>query len=168
MVKTCKQSAAVVVIAAFGLFATACSSLEVSDYCRHSEERSIREAYPESLGLVLGLEARQAMETPFVIVRSLSEKNPGASLTLHATPAAHPIPVSLDESRCARIDWGTYTLTVDPDEWNAFWQDDRNARFEIAIAFLGDSRPLLVSSFGAAIVDTAAAEALVSCGCYWN
>ena len=69
---------------------------------------------------------------------------------------------------CRRHAHGHWTLTVDPDEWNAFWQDDRNARFEIAIAFLGDSRPLLVSSFGAAIVDTAAAEALVSCGCYWN
>lgn len=168
MLVTGTRSATAALIVALGLCVTACSTLEVSDYCRYSEERSIRDADPESLGLVLGLEARQAMETPFVIVRSLSEENPGASLTLHATPAAHPIPASLDESRCARIDWGTYTLTVDPDEWSAFWQDDRNSRFEIAIAFLGDSRPLLVSSFGAAIVDTAAAEALVSCGCYWN
>ena len=155
-------------MAVLGLCAAACSSLEVSDYCRYSPDRSIRQADPESLGLVLGLEARQAMETPFVVVRSLSEENPGATLTLHATPAAHPIPMSLDESRCKRIDWATYTLTVDPDAWEAFWKDERNSQFEIAIAFLGDSRPLLVSSFGAAVVDTAAAEALVSCGCYWN
>ena len=162
------RSATATLIAVLGLCISGCSTLEVADYCRYSPERSIREADPESLALVLGLEARQAMETPFVVVRSLSEENPGASLTLRATPAAHPIPMSLDESRCKRIDWATYTLTVDADTWNAFWQDERNSQFEIAIAFLDDSRPLLVSTFGAAIVDTATAEALVSCGCYWN
>lgn len=168
MAKTLAQTAAAMLMAVLGLLATACSTLEVSDYCRYSQERSIEEADPASLGLVLGLEARQAMKTPFVIVRSLSEENPGASLTLQATPAAHPIPASLDESQCARIDWATYTLTVDPDAWNAFWQDERNSPFEIGIAFLDDNRPLRVSAFGAAIVDTATAEELVSCGCYWN
>ena len=84
---------------------SACSTLEVDDYCRYSETRSIREADPESLALLLGVKAEYETLTPFVVVRSLSESRPGASVTLHTTPAAHPMPMGLDESRCARVDW---------------------------------------------------------------
>jgi len=146
----------------------ACSTPDLEDYCRYSEDRSIREADPGSLALVLGVKPGRARETPFVVVRSLSEANPGASVTLYATAAAHSIPMSLDESRCAAVDWSTYTLTVDEEEWSAFWADDRNSPFEIAIAFLDNYEPLLASKFGAAIVDTAASDYVVSCGCYWQ
>jgi hypothetical protein len=153
---------------ALGLGVSACSTPGFEDYCRYSEEHSIRDADPRSLALVLGVQRGLVMETPFVVVRSLSENNPGASVTLHAAAAPHPIPTSLDESRCANVDWSTYTLAVDDDEWSAFWADDRNSPFEIAIAFLDTNESLLVSKFGAAIVDTAASEYLVSCGCYWK
>ena len=148
--------------------AAACASLDVTDYCRYGENISLREADPESLALVLGIGKGRATETPFVVVRSSPDENPGASVELHASPAAHPFPVGLDESRCARVDWSTYTLTVDPDEWRAFWQDDRNSSFEIFIAFLDGNEQLLMSEFGAAIVDTDAGEHLVACGCYWK
>jgi hypothetical protein len=117
---------------------------------------------------VLGVQAGRARQTPFVVIRSLSESAPGTSITLYTTPAAHPMPMGLDESRCARMDWKTYTLAVDPDEWNAFWQDDRNSPFEIGIAFLEDFHPLPLSAFGAAILDTGSADPLVSCGCFWR
>ncbi len=155
-------------VATLGLGVAACSTLDVEDYCRYSEDRSIRDADPESLALVLGVKPGRAMNTPFVVLRGLSESTPGASVTLHATPAAHPMPTGLDESRCARVDWNTYTLTVDPEEWNAFWQDDRNSPFEIGIAFLDDFNPLPLSTFGAAILDAGTADHLVSCGCYWR
>ena len=155
-------------VAMLGLGVSACSTLDADDYCRYSEERSLREADPESLALVLGFEKGRATETPFVVVRSLSEDNPGASVMLQATPAAHPMPSSLDESRCAGVDWSSYDLTVDPEEWRAFWQDDRASRFEIGIAFLEGHEPLSLSAFGAAIMDTRSADHVVSCGCYWR
>ena len=155
-------------MAAVGLGVSACSTPVFEDYCRYSDAHSIREAEPRSLALVLGVRPGLAMETPLVVVRSLAENNPGASVTLYAAAAPHPIPTSLDESHCAGVDWNTYTLTVEQDEWSAFWSDDRNSPFEIAIAFLDNNEGFLVSNFGAAIVDTAASEYLVSCGCYWK
>lgn len=155
-------------VAMGALGTSACSTLEVNDYCRYSETHSIRTADPDSLALVLGVQAGRATLTPFVVIRSLSESTPGASVTLHTTPAAHPMPMGLDESRCARVDWNTYTLTVDPEEWNAFWQDDRNSPFEIGIAFVEDFHPLPLSAFGAVILDTGSADSLVSCGCFWR
>lgn len=162
------RSVAAMLVTMGALGTSACSTLEVDDYCRYSETRSIREADPESLALLLGVKAEYEMLTPFVVVRSLSENRPGASVTLHTTPAAHPMPIGLDESRCARVDWNTYTLQVDPDEWNAFWQDDRNSPFEIGIAFLEGFHPLPLSAFGAAILDSDSADSLVSCGCFWR
>lgn len=146
----------------------ACSTLDVNDYCRYSEQTSLRDADPGSLALVLGIGKGRARETPFVVVRSLSAENPGASLKLWATPAVHPFPAGLDESRCARVDWSSHTLTVDAEAWHAFWQDAGDSPFEIFIAFLDRNEPLRVSDFGAAIVDTTAAEPLVACGCYWR
>ena len=151
-----------------GLSMAACSTLGVDDYCRYSEEISLREADPAALALVLGIGKGRARETPFVVLRSLSEQTPGAELKLQATPAAHPFPAGLDESRCARLDWSTYTLTVDADEWDAFWRDERNTPFEIFIALLDGNEQLMMSEFGAAIVDTSAAEHFVACGCYWK
>ena len=151
-----------------GLGVSACSTLDADDYCRYSEERSLREADPESLALVLGFERGRATDTPFVVVRSLSEDNPGASVMLQATPAAHPMPSSLDESRCARVDWNSYTLIADTGEWNAFWGDDRNSRFEVFIAFLDRKEQLFMSEFGAVILDVNVDEHLVACGCYWK
>ena len=155
-------------MATLALGVSACSTLDFEDYCRYSNEHSIRAADPESLALVLGVKRGLAKETPFVIVRSLSEHNRGAAITLNATAAPHQMPTSLDESRCAPVEWNTYTLTTDKEEWNAFWSDDRNSPFEIAIAFLDNNQQLMVSKFGAAIVDTTASDYLVSCGCYWK
>ena len=146
----------------------ACSTLDVDDYCRYSETTSLRDADPGSLALVLGIGKGRARETPFVVVRSLSAENSGASLKLWATPAAHAFPAGLDESRCARVDWSSHTLTVDPEAWDAFWIDDRNSPFEVFIALLDRNEQLRVRDFGAAIIDTTAAEPLVACGCYWK
>lgn len=162
------RSLTAMIVATLGLSVAACSTLDQNDYCQYSQEISIREADTESLALVLGIGKERAKETPFVVVRTISTENPGASVRLRAIPAAHPLPASLDESRCARIDWSTYSLRVDGDEWRAFWQDERNSPFEIFIAFLDNSEPLLMGDFGAAIVDTTVAEHLVACGCYWR
>jgi len=162
------RSVTTMLVAALGLGVSACSTLDVNDYCRYSDKISLRQADPESLALVLGVSKGRAKETPFVVVRGAAEKSRGASVTLQATPAAHPMPTGLDESACARVDWRTYSLAVDADEWNAFWQDERNSPFEIFIALLDRNEELLVSDFGAAIIDTKTAQHLVACGCYWR
>jgi hypothetical protein len=154
--------------ASLGLSVAACSTLDVDDYCRYSEKGSFRYADPDSLALVLGIGKGRARETPFVVVRSRSEEKRWAELKLRATSAAHPLPADLDESRCVRVDWSTYTLTADAEDWDAFWRDDGNSSFEIFIAFLDGNEQLLMSEFGAAIVDTTAAQHLVACGCYWK
>jgi hypothetical protein len=169
MATTATRSVGVTLGVTLGLAMAACSTVDTNDYCRYSQENSIREADPESLALVLGVKPGRAKGTPFVVLRSLSANSPRTFVTLHATAAPHSLPMNLDESRCAAVDWSTYTLTVDSEEWDAFWRDDSAAHFEIAIAFLdSNSEPLMASAFGAAIVDTAADDYLVSCGCYWK
>jgi hypothetical protein len=165
---TGRRSLTSILAVTLGLSMAACSTLDSNDYCRYSETTPIREADPDSLALVLGIGRGRSRENPFVVVRSTSKANPGASVKLRAIPAVQPLPASLDESRCARVDWRTYSLTADPAEWGAFWQDERNSSVEIFIGFLDSNEQLLMSDFGAAIVDTTAAEYVVACGCYWK
>lgn len=155
-------------VAVLGLVLSACSTLDLADYCRYSEDPSLRQADPESLALVIGVRPERTRRTPFVVLRNLSEDNGKTFVRLSASPAPHPLPAGLDESRCAGVDWSSYDLTVDPEEWRAFWQDDRASRFEIGIAFLEGHEPLSLSAFGAAIMDTRSADHVVSCGCYWR
>lgn len=128
----------------------------------------MREADPESLLLVLGVKPGRSMGSPFVVLRGLSDANPGGSLTLTASPGPGALPPSLDQSPCAGVDWRSYELTVDREHWNAFWSDDESSQFEVGIAFLGDSQPLLMGDFGAAILERSSVDTLVACGCYWK
>jgi hypothetical protein len=162
------RSVTTTLVGTFALSIMACTSLDVSDYCRYPENISLRDADPGALALVLGIGRGSARDTPFVVIRSSAEGNRGAAVKLRATPAAHPLPADLDESHCARVDWSTYTLTADAEDWDAFWRDDGNRSFEVFIAFLDGNEQLLMSEFGAAIVDTTAAKHLVACGCYWQ
>ncbi len=151
-----------------GLVAAACSTLDVNDYCRYSQNQSMREADPEAMLLVLGVKPGRSMGSPFVVFRSLSDKSSGASLRLTSSPVAGPLPAYLDQSGCAGIDWRSYELVVDRESWNAFWSDEETSRFEVGIAFLGDSQPLLMGDFGAAILERSSVDTLVACGCYWK
>ena len=128
----------------------------------------MREADPESLLLVLGVKPGRSIGSPFVEFRSLSDANPGASLRLTASPVPGTLPPSLDQSPCAGVDWRSYELSVDRDRWNAFWSNEETSQFEVGIAFLGDSRPLMMGDFGAAILERGSVDTLVACGCYWK
>jgi hypothetical protein len=157
---------ALLAICALGI--AACSTLDVEDYCRFSQERSMREADPESLLLVLGVKPGRSIGSPFVMFRGLSDANAGASLRLTASPVPGTLPASLDQSPCAGVDWQSYALNVDRDRWNAFWSDEETSHFEVGIAFLDDSQPLLMGDFGAAILERSSVDTLVACGCYWK
>ena len=152
----------------FGLGAAACSTLGGEDYCRYSTAQSIREADPETLALVLGVKPGRTKAPPFVVFRSLSEDTLEASITLSASAAPRAMPISLDQSGCTGVAWSTYTLSVDREAWNAFWLDERTSSFEVVIAFLEHGEPLMVSTFGAAILDTSTSDDLFSCGCFWK
>lgn len=168
MTMTPARTAAILPVTLYALLTTACGTLDVNDYCRYSEDRSLRDVDPESLALVIGVKADRVRQTPFVILRNRAEDSLQAFLKLSATPAPHSLPVALDESSCSGVDWKTYDLTVDPAGWRGFWQSDRAGPFEIGIAFVEDHSPLRVGEFGAAIVDADTASQLVSCGCYWK
>ncbi len=155
-------------LATCALGVAGCSTLDVEDYCRYSENRSIRDTDPESLLLVLGVKPDRSLGSPFIVFRSLSRAYPGVSLRLSASPASARFPPGLDLSQCTGVDWQSYDLSVDREDWNAFWSGEESSRFEMGIAFLGDSRPLLMGDFGAAILDGASGDKLVACGCYWK
>lgn len=150
------------------LAVSACSTLDVEDYCRYSQTQSMREADPESLWLVLGVKPGRSIGSPFIVFRHLSDASPGASLALSASPASATPAANLDSSRCAGVDWQSYELYVDGEDWSDFWREGETSNFELGIAFLDDSQPLLMGDFGAAILDRASGEKLVACGCYWK
>lgn len=168
MMMTLARSSAVMLLIALALVTAGCSTLDAQDYCRYSEGRSLRDADPGSLALVIGVKPDRMRQTPFVLFRNRAEDSQQAFLRLSAKSAPHTLPVDLDESRCSGVDWRTYDLMVDPAEWRSFWQDGQASQIEIGIAFLEEHNPLPVSEFGAAIVDTDVSSQLVSCGCYWK
>jgi hypothetical protein len=49
------RSVLIAFVTALGLGVAGCSTMDVEDYCRYAEHRSIRDADPESLALVLGM-----------------------------------------------------------------------------------------------------------------
>jgi hypothetical protein len=161
-------SIAKALLAACALAAAGCSTLDVEDYCRYSQSQSIRDANPESLLLVLGVKPDRSLGSPFMVFRSLDDDGPGASLRLSASALVDFPATNLDRSLCAGVDWRSYELTVDRERWNAFWSAERTSNFEVGIAFLGDSRPMLMGDFGAAVLDRASGAKLVACGCYWK
>jgi hypothetical protein len=161
-------SIAKALLATCALGFAACSTLDVEDYCRYSQNQSIRDADPESLLLVLGVKPDRSLGSPFIVFRSLADNGPGASLRLSASSATDPPGMNPDQSRCAGVDWRSYELTVDREHWNAFWSDEDTSHFEMGIAFLDDSQPMLMGDFGAAILDRASGGKLVACGCYWK
>ena len=168
MMATRVHSAAAILVILYALSTAACSTLDTEDYCRYSQDRSPGSVDAGSLALVIGVKPDRVRRTPFVVFRNLAEDSPKSFVRLSAIPAPHVLPAGLDESRCARVDWSTYDLVVDATEWQAFWQDGNASQVKIGIAFLEDHGPLPLGGFGAAIVDTDTASALVSCGCYWK
>jgi len=150
------------------LSVTACTTIDINDHCRYSQSDAIRSASPDSLGLLLGTSPDWAKIDPYVVLYSPSQESPELTVKLNATPNPHAMPLSLDESMCARVDWSSYSLSVDAEEWSTFWAQEHPAKFEIWIAFLEEREHVRLSSFGAAIIDTSSNEPLFSCGCYWE
>ena len=94
-----------------------------------------------------------------------------AALKVELVAAAIPWPSALDETRCRDLDWRTYRVEIDPEQWQAFWNRPGFIRFEGGLGYTDHSaKPgkslMPLRSFAMAWVDTTSGEAIMSCGCY--
>jgi len=85
--------------------------------------------------------------------------------------AAIPWPSELDESRCRTLDWRTYRVEIDPEQWQEFWNRPGFISIEMRLGYTDASaksgRSLMpLRSFAMAWVDATTGEPIVSCGCY--
>jgi hypothetical protein len=119
-----------------------------------------------SLEVVLGLPSSRFADSTFIVLYSPSQATPQATLELELTPAPMPWPNSLDETPCGGMDWRTFRIVVDPDDWTRFWALPRPMPFEARIGSLNSMAPLRANRFGVALVDTTTAEIRMACGCF--
>lgn len=147
---------------------SACTTIDVNDYCRYSNADPIAAANPNSLGLLLGVSPKNARETPFVVLHSPSGAFPDRSVTLVATRQPIPLPSDLDESSCRGVDWVGYSLTVDAHAWKTFWAQEHPSRFEIGVASHRSVERTRLREYGVAIINSANGQYIVSCGCFWR
>jgi hypothetical protein len=103
-------------------------------------------------------------------IHSPSMANQEASVQLELVEAPIRWPNELDESPCRGLDWRTYSVTTDPEQWKAFWNRPRPAEFQFQFGFPSLESPvrLPAASFAVAIVDISSGKVLKSCGCYWT
>src|SRR5262245_32082271 len=155
-------------LAAFALCGSSlqgCATANLVDYCKGA---GLAKADSSALGLVLGAPTDRFTEPPFAAFYSPSEAEPIVTLRLHLRSAAVPWPDELDETPCKGLDWRTFRVTVEPEQWTRFWSMPRPMPFEGGIGLNGSMAPLRMAEFGFAFVDLATGKSLMSCGCYWT
>ena len=142
---------------------SACSSMNVSNYCSGSQ--SIH-ADAKPLAVILGIAPHRLNESPFVVFNSPSQASPDRTLHFNLEPASLTWPLALDESPCQGLDWRTYRVAVDTDEWNDFWATPQAVPFEIGIGALEFVVPMRESEFGFVLIDQQSGNTLMHCGCF--
>jgi len=158
---------------AFALFAVAtllqaCTFRSLGDYCNYSNSSSLPESDTTSLGVVLGAPPDRIGDSPYIRFYTPSVEKSDVTLELKLIPAQLPLPDSLDESPCGGLDWRTYRVTTDSDQWRTFWSLPRPLAISTVVGPLDSMAPLRSSRFAFAFVNTATAEVIMSCGCYWT
>ena len=147
-----------------------CTSIDLSDYCHFSVSPSLVEADGRSLGVVLGAPRELLGDSPTLAIYTSSVADSEASVQLELVEAPIPWPEQLDETPCGDLDWRTYAVSTDPEQWKAFWSRPRPTQFQFQLGFPGLDSPrrLHAKSFAVAVVDTRSGTVLKSCGCYWT
>jgi hypothetical protein len=143
----------------------ACTTSDLSRSCSWSDS-DLSKVDTSSLGVVLGAPANRFLETPFIMLSTPSPANPQAKLELKLTPAPMLWPNSLDETPCKGLDWRTFRVAVDADQWAELWALPRPLLVHWDLAFSNSMAPLRTKSFGVALVNAATGEVHMSCGCY--
>jgi hypothetical protein len=142
-----------------------CVAANLGKYCKGAGFANVASS---SLAVVLGAPADRITDLPIVSFYSPTQAEPKAILQLNLTPAAMHWPADLDETPCKGLDWRTFRVEIEPEEWKKFWSLPRPMPAELGIAAFDSMAPLRKTEFGIAIVDTAAGRILMSCGCYWT
>ena len=87
-------------------------------------------------------------------------------IALPLIPMDHEGSVGLNKAICRGIDWVTYAVDYDDDEWSEFWAKTGSERFTIGYAFADRSMKVNARSFAIAILEKESGEPIVACGCY--
>ena len=140
-----------------------CVTTNLYDYCSFGD---LADVNPDSLGVLLGAPADRFNDSPFVILYTPSEVEPVATLKLMLEPAPVLWPQDLDETPCKGVDWRTFRVATNLEQWTQFWALPRPLSVSSGIAFLDSMEPLPISEIAVAMVDAATGETLMSCGCY--
>jgi hypothetical protein len=160
----------VVAISLAMVLLASCTSLNLSEHCHFSTSPSLVEADSKSLGVIFGAPRDFLSNAPTLAIYSPSMANSEASVTLELVEAPIPWPEELDETPCGDLDWRTYAVSTDSEQWKAFWSRPRPVQFQFQLGFPGLNSPrrLPAASFAVALVDTSSGTVLKSCGCYWT
>ncbi len=145
----------------------ACTTKDLGDFCSYSDS-DLSKVDSSSLGVVMGAPANRFVDTPLIMLYTPSQAMPQVTLEFKLTPAVMPWPNSLDETPCKGVDWRTFRVAVDADQWAKLWSPPRDLPkpVEWSVAFSNSMAPLRTHSFGVALVNAATSEVLMSCGCY--
>ena len=155
----------IVTVAHFALALQGCIAAKLGDYCKGAGFANVDNS---SLGLVLGAPTHRFSDSPVFEIYSPSQAEPAAVLQFKLTSTALPWPADLDETPCKGLDWRTFHVEVESEQWTKFWSLPRPMYFEGHIGIFDSTAPLRMSEFGFAIVEVATGKALMSCGCYWS
>jgi hypothetical protein len=143
----------------------ACTYYSLGDFCTFSDSAPFPKS-TSSLGIVLAAPPGRIGEPPDVTLYRPSRENAEASLQLDVVAAPLPWPSSLDESRCKGVDWRTYRVETDADQWDTFWSQAPPFQIEGAVGSFDSMKRLPTTAFAFTIVDATTGEPIMSCGCY--
>lgn len=159
------RSRATVALALCASALQACTAANLGEYCEGSGLASVDRS---SLGLVLGAPRNRFTESPTFALYSPSWAKPDAVLQLNLEATSLPWPADLDETPCKGLDWRTFRVEVDSDQWARFLSLPRPIRVEGHIGVTDSAVPLRMPEFGFVLVNVATGKAVMSCGCYWT
>ena len=112
------RSRAAIAVALCAIALQACTAANLGEYCEGSGLDNVDRS---SLGLVLGAPKHSFTESPTFALYSPSRAKPEAVLQFDLEATSLPWPADLDETPCEGLDWRTFRVELDSDQWTRFW-----------------------------------------------
>lgn len=166
-----RRLATIVLCVLSAMLLQSCITSNLTKYCSFSASPSLRKADSKSLGVVLGWPGVARIEAPYVMLYSPSMEHQEVAIRVNLVAAAIPWPSALNETRCRDLDWRTYRVEIDPEQWQEFWNRPGFISIEARLGYMDPSakpgRSLMsLRSFAMAWIETTTGESIMSCGCY--
>lgn len=120
----------------------------------------------QTLAVEVGFPKGFEPEDPSISLHSPSMDAATRVIALPLIPAARQSSVALDKAKCRNIDWVTYAVDYNDDEWSDFWANTGSERFTVGYEFSDRSVKADAHSFAIAILNKETSEPIVACGCY--